>query len=216
MNAILVPVKSFRKAKTRHSDWLDEAGRIRLARAMLGDVAEAVAACSIPAAMVSNDPWALRFARRLGWRTLVEPEQESESASVDWASRALAEDGFTRVLRVPADIPLVRRSDLTELLAAPLPTPGALIVPSRDGTGSNALLRTPPTLFPSRFGPDSFNRHREEARLRGIELKVVENPRIGLDLDQAEDLAAFWADGGGPRTRRVLRDIGGLGRARRR
>ena len=33
---------------------------------------------------------------------------------------------------------------------------------SLEGTGTNALLRTPPDLFPSRFGPNSLALHRAD------------------------------------------------------
>jgi len=64
-----------------------------------------------------------------------------------------------------------------------------ILVPSRDGTGTNAILRRPPDIFPSQFGPGSFARHLAAARAAGISWRILENPRIALDLDDPDDLA---------------------------
>jgi 2-phospho-L-lactate guanylyltransferase len=66
--------------------------------------------------------------------------------------------------------------------------PTAILVPSSDGTGTNALLRSPPGLFPSRFGPNSFVRHLAEAEACGVSAQVFRNPRLELDIDEWDDL----------------------------
>src|SRR6185295_14345674 len=95
------------------------------------------------------------------------------------------------VMRLPADLPLVRSQDIDELLSINLRAPAALLVPSREGTGTNAILRTPPGLFPSRFGPNSLALHRAEAARLGINCLIVNNERIALDIDEPADLQAL-------------------------
>src|SRR5436190_19565388 len=65
------------------------------------------------------------------------------------------------------------------------------IVPSRDGTGTNALLRTPPTLFPSHFGEGSFAKHLAEAKRAGAHVFTYRNPRLEMDADDESDLRAL-------------------------
>jgi 2-phospho-L-lactate guanylyltransferase len=65
------------------------------------------------------------------------------------------------------------------------------MVPSRDGTGTNAILRTPPALFPSHFGPDSFAKHRSEAKRVGAWTIVRRNARLEMDVDDEADLRAL-------------------------
>jgi len=62
---------------------------------------------------------------------------------------------FEALLRLPIDIPLATARDIDALFANMQDAPATVIVPSRDGTGTNALLRSPPTLFRSHFGPGS-------------------------------------------------------------
>jgi len=193
MKALLIPIKDPANAKTRLAPLLSPDERRRLAWAMFEDVSRAVASTTKAdrVYLVSNFAPAIEHARRLGWAVLVEAAQSSESASIDWASDVLAERGIDAVLRLPADLPLVRAEDIDALLAIEVSAPAALLVPSREGTGTNAILRTPPSLFPSRFGPNSLALHRAEAARLGLECRIVNNQRIALDIDEPADLQAL-------------------------
>lgn len=191
--AILIPVKDLSRAKQRLALLLSQDDRTALANAMLEDVFEAVSAVRGVDAVfvVSSYAPALERAQARGWHVLREEEQISESNSVDRASLECAARGVQVLLRVPIDIPLVQPGDIEEILASAGPAPASVFVPSRDGTGTNALLRTPPALFPSHFGENSFRKHLAVAAQAGAEARVVRNARIELDLDDAEDLRAF-------------------------
>ena len=126
---------------------------------------------------------------------------------MDWASRVLSERGFKTVMRMPADLPLVRGEDIDELLAIKLESPGAVLVPSREGSGTNAIIRTPPTLFPSRFGPNSLALHRQEAANAGVDCVIVNKANIGLDIDEPADVAALLREGRGTRSFAALNQM---------
>ena len=140
--------------------------------------------------VVSAEYHALSLARQLNWHVIDESEQISESASVDAASRHCAREGVKALLRLPIDMPLVTPSDIETLFYFLEPAPSVVIVPSRDGTGTNALLRSPPDLFPSHFGPGSFALHLKEAEKAGAKVAIVRNERIALDIDEPKDLRA--------------------------
>src|SRR5262249_34316918 len=199
MNALLIPIKDPANAKSRLASLLAGDERRRLAWAMFEDVSRAVAGARKPGrvVMVTSYQPAIERARALGWEVLVEEFQVSESASVDWASRILSERGFDTVMRLPADIPLVRADDVDALLSVDLNSPGALLVPSRDGTGTNAIIRKPPTLFPSRFGPNSLGLHKTEAARVGVECVIMNNSRVALDIDELGDLHTLLECGPG-------------------
>src|SRR5262249_48622687 len=155
------------------------------AEAMLADTMRAIQGIrsEVRIFVITNYEPAVIAAREHGWEVLHETQQTSESASVDEASRSCVECGMTSLLRLPLDLPLVEAADLDTLLEIPIPAPGMLIVPSRDGSGTNALLRTPPTLFRSQFGPGSFAKHTEEARRARAHVVVHRNPRLEMDVD---------------------------------
>ena len=210
MKIVLIPVKELARAKCRMAPWLSGRERIGLVRAMLEDVGSALARAAAPDGVVvaGRDPELADFAARRRWGFIRERSQFSESRSVDESSFALRRQGATCVLRVPLDVPLIEGGDVDALLGRPLAAPAALLVPSRNGRGTNALMRMPPDAFPSRFGRDSLRRHLAEARRAQVPATVVPNPRFGLDLDGPEDLLRFWHREGGPATRNYLADSG--------
>src|ERR687884_630830 len=95
VKALLIPVKDPTHAKTRLGQLLSAGERRRLAWAMFEDVSRAVtdSVRTERVVLVSSYGPAIERARGLGWETLIEETQSSESASVDWASRVLAERG---------------------------------------------------------------------------------------------------------------------------
>lgn len=228
MRAILIPVKLFALVKQRLAHKLELTERVSLVHAMRADVFASVAALySMPVGagarsgsparpsiidrvfVVSSEEAALEEAKSRGWEPIRETEQRSESDSVDFASAWCAERGVTSLLRLPIDLPLATATDIESLFAALDAAPSAVLVPSRDGTGTNALLRSPPVLFPSRFGPGSFARHIAEAERAGASAKIVRNPRIEFDVDDSGDLAQLSRQSGiGPATSRWLRQRG--------
>ncbi len=195
MRAVLIPVKDLSRAKQRLAPILSQSDRTSLAIAMMEDVFSVVdAARGLDAVfVVSNYGPALERARNLHWVLFRERRQFSESDSVDCASQACAARGVKALLRLPIDIPLLRSSDVAAVLAAAGPAPASVLVPSRDGSGTNAILRTPPGLFRSQFGPGSMRKHLAGAAVRGALVCVLRNPRIELDVDDAEDLRLLAA-----------------------
>jgi 2-phospho-L-lactate guanylyltransferase len=193
MRAILLPIKDLRNAKQRLAPVLTAEERYALAQAMLADTIAAVrgAQRADEVLVITNYLPAMEIAARHGWGVLREENQVSESASVDFASRLCAERGVTTLLRVPLDLPLVQPGDLDDLLATECVAPAVVMVPSRDGSGTNAILRSPPALFPSHFGPNSFAKHRELAGQAGAAIIVRRNPRLEMDVDDESDLRAL-------------------------
>src|SRR5712664_2292207 len=184
MRALLLPIKDLRQAKQRLAPLLNPEERFALAQAMLVDTIRAVRGVQRAAKIfvVTNYVPAIEAAKENGWELLREEQQIAESVSVDAASRRCAECGVTALLRLPLDVPLVQASDIDELLAVECAAPGVVIVPSRDGTGTNAILRTLPTLFPSHCG---------EAQRVGARIFVRRNARLEMDVDDEADLRAL-------------------------
>jgi 2-phospho-L-lactate/phosphoenolpyruvate guanylyltransferase len=193
MRALLLPVKDLKNAKQRLAGLLTSQERCSLAQAMLADTLRAVRGVRLTENIfvVTNYEPAIRAAKENGWEILREESQISESASVDWASRICAERKVAGLLRLPIDLPLMRASDINELLAVDCAAPGAVMVPSRDGRGTNAILRMPPALFPSHFGEGSFAKHRAEAERAGARVIIRRNARLEMDVDDEADLRAL-------------------------
>jgi 2-phospho-L-lactate/phosphoenolpyruvate guanylyltransferase len=191
MRYILIPVKDLSRAKQRLAGVMPQEERTQLAWTMLERTfAAAAQVCQIDRiAVVTLYEPAISLAEKYGMEIILETEQISESASVDYGSREVCKRGAEAVLRLPIDLPLITAEDIEAILASDKPgVPTVVIVPSRDGTGTNAILRRPPDLFPSHFGAGSLAKHLKEAELAKAECKILELPRIALDIDEPEDL----------------------------
>jgi 2-phospho-L-lactate guanylyltransferase len=197
MPGILIPVKKLEDAKRRLSPHYSRSARRRLADALWQDFFEVVAEVRgvDQVFVVSAEPEVLRQARHFGWEALREKQQVSESVSVDLASRQCSELGIASLLRLPVDLPLARAEDIESVLQHTQDSTSAVavIVPSRNGDGTNALLRRPPTLFPSRFGPGSFKKHLREAKRARAIMHVLRNRRLEVDVDDFSDLESLGA-----------------------
>jgi 2-phospho-L-lactate guanylyltransferase len=215
MRALLLPIKDLRHAKQRLAGFLSPEERFDLAQAMLADTLRAVRGVrrADKVFVVTNYEPAMRAAEENGWELLLEEQQISESVSVDAASRECEKRGIAAVLRVPLDVPLVQASDIDDLLEVDCAAPALVIVPSRDGTGTNAILRTLPTLFPSHFGSGSFAKHCDEAQRAAARILVRRNERLEMDVDDETDLRALvQQDLSGTETGMWLRQSGVLPR----
>jgi 2-phospho-L-lactate guanylyltransferase len=193
VRGLLLPIKELRSAKQRLAGVLTPDERFGLAQAMLSDTVRAVRGVkrADKIFVITNYEPAMETAAEYGWDILREEQQISESASVDFASRLCVERRITSLLRLPLDLPLVQPGDIDELLATECAAPAVVMVPSRDGTGTNAILRAPPTLFPSHFGPNSFAKHRSEAEQAGALVIIRRNERLEMDVDDESDLRAL-------------------------
>ena len=185
---ILVPVKNLGQAKQRMASVLDQTARTDLAKTMLLDVLQAIAAYKREkAAIVTSDPFALEQAEYFGFDVIADHSNLSETDAIEVASEVCKERGVESTLVIPGDIPLIEPEDLAAIYKH-APGLGCVVVPSADNRGTNAVLRAPAALFPLRFGNDSFWPHLSAAIATGKPSIVLPLSRIALDIDTPEDL----------------------------
>ena len=210
MRFALVPVKDLSKAKERLSPILSQSERTDLAYAMLEDVLIALRGSKLldRILVVTLDENAIKLAESLDIEVIKETKQNGESESVDWASIICKEMGAESVLVIPGDAPLITPEDVDFILEKEKPLHSVILVPARDELGTNAILRKPPDVIPSRFGYDSFKKHIEEARKRNIPYEIHKLPRVALDIDEPEDLSLFASQKSPTKTYSELLRIG--------
>ena len=156
---ILLPVKNLAKAKQRLAAVLDQPTRTELAQTMLSDVVSAIVAfAGDDVALATSDPFALELAARYGFEVIRDESNVSETDAIEMATQVCEARGVHSTLVIPGDIPLIDAADLRAIYDAS-PDAGSVLVPSTDKRGTNAVLRRPASLFPLRFGNDSFMPH---------------------------------------------------------
>ncbi|MBI2986798.1 MAG: 2-phospho-L-lactate guanylyltransferase [Deltaproteobacteria bacterium] len=195
--AALIPAKGFTNAKQRLSPLLGVVERELLAEAMLRDVlGQVVLTRGLDGVyVVTEDSKVSEIASFLGIHVIREESERGETEAVVFALSKISQVGIHSVLVIPGDIPLVRSSDI-ELLLEQISghdrdIPFALLTPSHDRMGTNALLLSPPGVIKLRFGYDSFSYHLGQVEAAGLPPRVLENEMIALDIDEPKDLERF-------------------------
>jgi 2-phospho-L-lactate/phosphoenolpyruvate guanylyltransferase len=205
----ILPVKRFELAKTRLAEQLRPAQRRALAEAMVADVLSALIASPLLAGvvLVTNENSVADVGEAHGATVLADPSESGQSAAALVGVRHALDGGYERALLVPGDCPALDASALAALLEQTAVPPAVTIVSDRHGSGTNALLLTPPDAIKPAFGPDSFERHARAAADAGAAWSVASPPGLLLDIDTPEDLAALRAGDPGANTRAVLAEI---------
>jgi 2-phospho-L-lactate/phosphoenolpyruvate guanylyltransferase len=207
----ILPVKSFGAAKQRLADMLGSGARKALAQAMFSDVLATLR--RVPQldaiVVVTGDRSAESAAAGKRVTVLHDSAQAGQSeAALIGIHHALAA-GYERVLLVPSDTPLLQPREVTALIGG---TGELVIVADRHGTGTNALVLSPPDAIEPAFGPDSFARHMAAAEAAELPYRAEVVAGLALDVDTPGDLAELAAAlaerrGPAPSTRGALRQL---------
>jgi 2-phospho-L-lactate guanylyltransferase len=211
MNTIaVIPVKRFDEAKERLAGPVDAETRARLAQAMLEDVLASLddSRMIFGRIVVTSDEAAASIARSHGCQVVDDSGSVGHSEAAAIGTEAAIESGAERVLLLAGDCPLLNPREIDHLLTS-APDEGVAIVRDRHGTGTNALLISPPKAIEPAFGEGSAQRHRRIAREKGVLASFEDLPSLALDIDEPADLVALTLKleagaSGGPRTARVL------------
>jgi 2-phospho-L-lactate/phosphoenolpyruvate guanylyltransferase len=191
----IVPIRGLETAKTRLGEGLDAEERLELVTDLLTRtlVATRDASRISGTVVVTMDPAAAGLARDHRAIGLVERAPGLNAAIVAARSVAVAR-GATALVVLPADLPAITPLAVDGLVeAAALAERGGAgvvaIVADRHGSGTNALLVSPPALVEPAFGPGSLALHRAAASEAGATVVELDGP-LSLDLDTTADLLA--------------------------
>jgi 2-phospho-L-lactate/phosphoenolpyruvate guanylyltransferase len=187
----VLPVKRFEAAKFRLGDELSGGTRRALAEAMVTDVLMALRRTTgiAEALLVTCEPAAEAIGRGYGAHVVYDDQEAGQSAAASIGIRHAIEAGAARVLLVPGDCPAVDPKELDALLDRPATGRSVVIVPDRHGTGTNALVLTPPDVIEPAFGPGSRVLHEQAAAAAGVSCTVETVQTLALDIDTPDDLA---------------------------
>ncbi len=215
MNPLLVcPLKEFALAKQRLAGLFTAAERAALARALASDALERLMTVGVPLLVVCADAETHSLATVKG-AAVLRSGARGQSAAVQAGMQAALSAGHRAAATVALDIPGLDPLEVRALLEAD-DAPGVAAVADRHGRGTNALRLCPPDAISLHFGPDSLERHREEAAARSCGFEVLPLPSLALDLDAPDDVAAFLRSPAAGCTLTLLEQLDASERLRRR
>lgn len=211
----ILPVKRFEAAKGRLEPGLAAGPRRALAEAMYVDVLTALRRSrGIDRTLVlTADPGAQRVAEGYDAIPLDDPAESGQNRAVLRGVAHARELGATRVLCLAGDTPMVDPAEIDTLLGRPRTADRyVVVVPDRHGSGTNALLLSPPDVLSPSYGVDSAHRHQVLAEEAGVAVEIAEVASLALDVDTADDLTALREliasrRGGAAHTRGMLNQL---------
>ena len=157
--AIIIPIKSFEKSKTRLRKFLNLEQRINLCHHFVNDLIEKVSKleqCQI--ILVTNE--SIDLPDTIKNKSLIIKEGENNTGvnnAVALADSYVTRNKFEKSLVVPIDIPLFNLPQIREIIQYSKNfDEGICIVPSYRYDGTNILLRKPHTVIETSYDDNSF------------------------------------------------------------
>ena len=185
----IIPIKPLRKGKSRLSSVLSEEKREGLNQYLLTSTLQCLRKINEidHILVVSYDPSALSLARKHGARTVLENRNTNINRALRKATLAAKVFKSSKILVVPADLPLLTGDDLLSVIGESGDPPEIVIVPDRKMSGTNMLLINPIGAIKYDFGEWSFRKHIEQAERKKINIKICSRKNLSFDLDLPED-----------------------------
>jgi len=184
----LIPVKSLMTAKSRLSSSFTQHQRERLVLDMLHHVLCVLLDCELfeKVSVVSSDKQVLEKTYLWGAHAIVE-EYHGHNQALHAAALREISDGVTTLLTISADLPLLTTQEIRCFYEQSLQH-DVVLAPSRDGTGTNAIMVHPPLAVPYVFGPGSLQNYVEAAKQKNLSYSKFRSIGLALDIDTIDDL----------------------------
>jgi 2-phospho-L-lactate/phosphoenolpyruvate guanylyltransferase len=184
----LIPVKSLMTAKSRLSSSFTQYQRERLVLDMLHHVLCVLLDSELfeKVSVVSSDEHVLEKANLWGAQAVVEEYHGHNQALYAAALREISA-GVTTLLTISADLPLLTTQEIRCFYEQSLQY-DVVLAPSRDGTGTNAIMVHPPLAVPYVFGPGSLQNYVEAAKQNHLRYSKFQSTGLALDIDTIDDL----------------------------
>jgi 2-phospho-L-lactate guanylyltransferase len=187
MNAtVLIPVKSMSSAKSRLSKKLNAEQKEKLVLQMLRHVLKTanILGDEYQTVVVTSDQKVKNIAKTFGAKTILE-KNSGQNRALAFAAKQINQD--LPLLTLSADLPLLKIDDIEQMFLF-LKQNDVVLAPSKEKTGTNAILMKQPFLLPYQFGKNSLDKFITTAEKQKLRFKLYDSPTIAFDVDTVEDL----------------------------
>jgi 2-phospho-L-lactate guanylyltransferase len=193
---VIVPIKSLDNSKIRLSSVFNSEIRKKISHLMMRDIFESLSLSKEvdQVVVISSDKLALEMALEKGFSIIREDKDEGVNKAVFKANEYSLEMGAASTLVIPADIPLLKPSDIQHIISTASQSESALIIPSLREDGTNALFRTPPNIIETSYDKESYRTHIQLTLEKNILLFILRMRNIMLDIDTIGDIYEFMSE----------------------
>lgn len=199
----IIPVTTFKNAKTRLSPFLSEEEREKLLKAMLHDVTDTLKKYVDKIIIISRDEDVLSYAESLNVKPMLENENSNLNKALTQAMK-YCKGKVRKVIIVPSDIPLIGKTNLKMLIDASKNL-DFIIVPSKGG-GTNMIIMKPMAIR-TRYEGFSYKEHVNAAEKKKLNPQVHDSFFMALDVNTSQDLGEIMIHGEKTHTRQYLKEL---------
>lgn len=199
----IIPVTTFKNAKTRLSPFLSEKERENLLKAMLHDVTDTLKKHVDKILIISRDEDVLSFAESLNVTAVLENDNSDLNKALTQAMK-LCKGKTRKVIIVPSDIPLIGKTNIAMLIEASKSL-DFIIVPSKGG-GTNMIIMKPMAIH-TKYEGFSYHKHLKIAERHKLNPQVHDSFFMALDVNTTEDLGEIMLHGNNTHTQQYLKKL---------
>lgn len=199
----IIPVTTFKNAKTRLSPFLSEEEREKLLKVMLHDVTDTLKKHVDKIYIISRDEDVLSYAESLNVNTILENDDSNLNKALTQAMK-LCKGKTRKIIIVPSDIPLIGKTNVKMLIDAGKSL-DFIIVPSKGG-GTNMIIMKPMAIR-TQFEGFSYKKHVQVAEKKKLNPQVHDSFFMALDVNTTEDLGEIMIHGEKTHTRQYLKEL---------
>lgn len=199
----IIPVTTFKNAKTRLSPFLSESEREELLKVMLKDVTDTLKKYVDRIILISRDEEVLKYAESLKLNTMLEEKNSNLNKALKQAMK-YCKGKAKKVIIVPSDVPLIGKTNIAMLIDASKSL-DFIIVPAKGG-GTNMIIMKPMAIH-TRFEGFSYKEHVKVAERKKLNPQVHDSFFMALDVNTAEDLGEIMIHGEKTHTRKYLKEL---------
>lgn len=199
----IIPVTTFKNAKTRLSPFLSEDEREKLLKAMLHDVTDTLKRHVDRIIIISRDEDVLSYAESLNLYTILENENSNLNKALTQAMK-YCKGKAKKIMIVPSDVPLIGKTNVKMVIDASKSL-DFIIVPSKGG-GTNMIIMKPMAIR-TRYEGFSYKEHVKAAEKKKLNPQVHDSFFMALDVNTTEDLGEIMIHGEKTHTRKYLKEL---------
>jgi 2-phospho-L-lactate guanylyltransferase len=183
---VLIPVKSLTSAKSRLTKYLTAFQKEKLVLGMLQHVIETIKKTDehFEIFVVTMDPKIQNLAKSLNAKIISE-KNPGQNRALTFAAKQLNRD--IPLLTISADLPLLKTNDIKNLFLL-MKAKDIVLAPSKEKTGTNAILMQRPMQVPYQFGKQSLDKFIHSAEKQKLRYQLYANKTIAFDIDTIQDM----------------------------
>jgi len=187
---LIIPVKNLKNSKSRLSNRLERFNRIVLSTQMLLhtlDIANSSENIN-ETVVISSDDNVKDIVQQKNVTFIKESGNFSVNNAVSIGIDYFEKKNHNSVLILPIDLICLTIFDIKNIIEIGKKY-DIVLVPSKDGNGTNALYLKLPNLFHTRFDNSSLNNHILESFKHNLKMKIYVSYSTIMDVDSYDDLS---------------------------